>query len=80
MEAAQPAGVLRRLAQVVEVHPGGEHRAVAANHDASDVRIDRRLLEGVAQRRDQLPVEGVALLRSLQEDMADRSAILDPYE
>ena len=74
-ERPQPLGRRRERGERAEVHARGEHRAVAADDDAADVRV----VGGGAQRRargeHQLVVERVALLRPVQDDVADGTAI-----
>jgi hypothetical protein len=75
-EGAQAAGVLREIAQVVEVHPGREHRALAAHHHDAHLGVGGRGLDGGAELSDQVAVEGVALLRTVEDEVADRAAVL----
>ena len=41
------------------------------------VGVDGRVLERVAERGDQLAVQRVALLRAVEDEVADRSTVLD---
>jgi hypothetical protein len=75
-ERTQPAGVLGQVPQVVEVHARGEHRSLAAQHEHPHVGIGGRLLDRAPELRDQLAVERVALLGTVQNQMADRAAVL----
>ena len=72
---AQPLRRRRERGERAEVHPGGEHRAVAADDDAADVRVVGRRAQRGARREHQLVVERVALLRPVQDDVADGTAI-----
>jgi hypothetical protein len=76
-EAAQAARVLGQVAQVVEVHARREHRPFAAHHHHAHVVVAGGRLHGGAQLGDRLPVERVALLGPVENEMTDRSAILD---
>ena len=56
--------------------PGREHGALAAQHEHAHLGVGRRGLDAGAQLFDQLAVERVALLRPVQDEVADRAAIL----
>ena len=75
-EGAQAGWVLGQVAQVVQVHPGREHGALAAHHEHAHVGVGGRGLDGGAELRDQLAVERVALLGPVEDEVADRAAIL----
>ena len=79
-ERAQVVGVLGELAQRAEVHPGGEHRAGAADDDAVRGGVGGRGAERIADRRDEVAVEGVALVGAVEHDMADGAVLLGDDE
>ena len=60
--------------------PDGEHRACAADDDAVRGGVGGGGAERIADRGDQLAVEGVALLRAVEHDVADRAVLLGDDE
>jgi hypothetical protein len=78
--APQPARVLGQLAQVVQVHAGREHGALAAHHDHADRVVRRGRLDRPAQLPDQLAAEGVALVGPVEDEVAHAAAILCEQE
>jgi hypothetical protein len=77
---AQALRVLGQLAQVVQIHARREHRALAANHDHTDLIVGRRLLDRGAQLADQIAAQGVPLLGTVEDQVPDRAAILCEQE
>ena len=75
-ELAQAPGIGSERGEAAEVHPAGEHRARAAHDHAEDVAIGGGGLERLAQAEDQLVVEGVALLGTVEDDVAHGAAVL----
>ena len=75
-ELAQAPGVGSQRGEAAEVHPAGEHRARAAHDDAEHLAVGRGGPERLAQADDQLVVEGVALLGTVQDDVADDAVVL----
>ena len=75
-KARRLAGVLGQVAQVVEVHARREHRPLAAHHHHAHVGVGGRVLDRAAELGDQLAVERVALLGTVQNEVADRAAVL----
>ena len=65
-------GLPGRRGQLDEVDAGREHRALAAQHDAVHVGVGGGLAQRRAELAQQLLVHGVALLRAVQDDVADR--------
>ena len=59
-----------------EVHARGEHRALAAQHHAVDRRVVGRGAQRLADGEHQLPVERVALLGAVEDDVADGAAVV----
>ena len=60
----------------LEVITGEARVHVLPDHDADGV-VGRRVLERAARRLDQLAVERVPLLGAVEDDVPDRSAVLD---
>jgi hypothetical protein len=75
-EAAQGRGLGGELPEGADVHPAGEHRPRAPQHQRLDLRIGRGCGEGLAEGLDELPVERVALLGTVEDDVADGAAVL----
>ena len=75
-ERAQHVGLLGQVGERAEVHAGGEHGALAAQHDAVHRRVVRGGAQGLARGDHQLLVERVALLGAVEDDVADRAAVL----
>jgi hypothetical protein len=67
-------------AEGVDVHPGREHRARAAQHDAADGGVVGRGAERGAGGVHELEVERVALLGPVEDDMADGAAVFGQDE
>ena len=65
--------------QLEDVDAGAERGALAAQHHAMDVVVVGRLAGRLAQRQHQIPVEGVALLRPVQDQMTDPAVVLDAH-
>ena len=74
-EGAQHLDPAGEVGELPEVDPGGEHRSLAAQHDHPHLGVGGGLAERIAQRPDQLEVERVALLRPVEDEVADRPAI-----
>jgi hypothetical protein len=75
-ERPQPLRRRRERGERGEIHARGEHGAVAADDDAADVRVLGGGPQRGARRDHQLVVERVALLRPVEDDVTDRTAIL----
>ena len=75
-EARSRPGSPARRAEEVDVHPAGEHRARAAQDHAVDAVVVGRGVQRVTQPEHQLVVERVALLGAVEDDVADRAAVL----
>ena len=73
-------GRLGERAERAEVHPGGEHRAGPAQHDTADGGILGRGAQRGAGGEHELAVERVALLGAVEDDVADRAAVLGQDE
>jgi hypothetical protein len=81
--AAEGSQVVRRLGEGgerAEVHAGGEHRAGAADDHATHRRIGGGLAQRFAGGDHQLPVEGIALLRPVEHDVADGAVVFGQNE
>ena len=74
------SGFCGQLAERAEVHAGGEHRAGAADDDAVHGGVVGRGAQRLADGGDQLAVEGVALLRAVEHDVADGAVLLGDHE
>ncbi len=73
---AQIARLTGGLSELDEVHAGREHGPFAAQHDAVHVAVGGGLAQRLAERAQQLLVHRVALLRAVEDDVADRAAVL----
>ena len=62
---------VRQLGHFLDVGTGGEGFFRAGQHDATDVRIGFQTIEGVVQFADDLRVQRVQRLRTVQGDQAD---------
>ena len=74
------SGALGGAGERGDVHAGGEHRAVAAQHDAAHGRVVGGRAQGGADGEHEVLVERVALLGTVEDDVADRLAILGDDE
>ena len=79
-ERAQPVARSRGAGQGGDVHARGEHRAVAAQHDAAHGGVVGGGAQGGADGEHEVLVERVALLGTVEDDVADRLAILGDDE
>ena len=80
-EGAQRLRVLGQVAQVVEVHPGGEHRALAAQITTTRTASSSAAASAAApSAAHELAVQRVALLGAVEDEVADGAAILDGDE
>jgi hypothetical protein len=79
-ERAQLLGGAGGGRQRGDVHAGGEHGTVAAEHDAAHGRVVGGGTERGADGEHQVLVERVALLGTVEDDVADRLAILGDDE
>src|SRR4029077_4438028 len=59
-----------------EIHAGGEHGPLTAQHDTVHVAVRRGLAPGLTQLTEQFLPHRVAVLRASQDDVADRAAVL----
>ena len=77
--AAEGAQVLRpgEPGQLEDVDARAERRAFAAQHHAMDLMVVGRLAGRLPQREHEITVEGVALLRPVEDQMADPAVVLD---
>ena len=69
-------GLARGAGERGDVHAGGEDRAVAAQDDDAYRRVVGGGAQGRADGEHELLVERVALLGAVEDDVADRLAIL----
>jgi hypothetical protein len=65
--------------QLEDVDAGAERGALAAQHHAVHLVVVGRLPGGLPQREHQIPVEGIAFLRPIEDQVADPAVVLDAY-
>jgi hypothetical protein len=75
-ERPQVTGLTRRVGELGQVDPGGEHAPLAPQHDAVNGLIRGGIAQRGGERPQELLVHRVALLRAVQDYVADRAAVL----
>jgi hypothetical protein len=77
--AAEGAQVLGtgQAGELEDVDSGAERGAFAAQDHAMHIRFVGGLAGRLAQREHEIPVEGVALLRPIEDQVTDPAVVLD---
>jgi hypothetical protein len=73
--SAQHTWLTGKGRELAEVDTGGEDRSIAAQHNAVHTLLVAGGPEGVAELGEQLLAHRVALLRAVQDDVANRTSV-----
>ena len=79
-ERAQPVGILRQRAQIVQIHSGREQRALAADDYHPNRRVSRGPLNALPQSTNRLPIQRIPFLGPVQHQMPNSPPVLLNYE